>query len=194
VQIQKALGLSKKQVASLWLRYSYRVPPKIHAVAERLRLAINPNAQPSESVRWHVQQGSVAIAILDSENAVLDRVETLLRQWHEDGITSVAILCPNMKSASHWNNKLTQRGITLQVLDGQMAYQGALTITTLDAVRGLEFDGVLLLDVSEASYPQTDTAAKTLYTSMTRSRRTVQLMAIHNAESIPSSWIQVLET
>lgn len=192
-QIQQSLKLNTSQVSHLWLRYSYRVPPNIHAAAERLRLAVSPNAPRSESVPWHSHAGQVSIATVPSHDALAMQIRTTLNDWQQLGITAVALLSPTSDRIEYWDHQLHALGVTFQVLRGNDTYRGGLILTSLDAVRGLEFDGVLLVDVNLEAYPKTPDGARKLYTSLTRSRRAVQLLSVAPPEGHPSPWLKVVE-
>lgn len=190
--IQQALGLSSKRVAHLWLSRSYRVPPKIHAAAERLRFALNPQAKPSESVPWHVHAGQVTVTRVPDAQAMPAAVQDRLKAVLDSGITAVALLAPDTDRLAWWEQAMNGWDHPFQVLRGHAGYRGGVVLATLDMVRGLEFDGVLMLDVDAHHYPDTPAAARTLYTSMTRSRRTLDLLTLDGTVG-PSPWIAVVE-
>ena len=57
-------------------------------------------------------------------------------------------------------------------------------VTSVDQVKGLEFDVVIVPDVSAAAYPDTPAARRALYVAVTRARRTVSLARIGEASPI----------
>ena len=191
--IQEALGFSAKRSAHLWLARSYRVPPKIHAAAERLRLALNPEAQPTESVPWHMHTGRITVTRAKTPEslalALRDRVEACLGA----GIVSIALLAPNLECITRWDQAMSSWGYDVQVLYGNSGYRGGMVLATLDMVRGLEFDGVLILDVNDVHYPNTPSAARALYTSLTRSRRIADLFTLDTPTQRPSHWLRIVE-
>lgn len=190
--IEKALKISPNQVSHLWLRFSYRIPPKIHAAAERLRLAVKPDARGSESVSWHSHAGEVAVSLVPKDQYA-ERAKTVVTTWIEAGIVAIAILVPSADRISPWDTVLRQGGIATQVLTTGEGYRGGVALATLDAVRGLEFDGVLLLEVDDHAYPKTKAGARNLYTSLTRARRAVHLFSEAPPHGTPSSWLTVIE-
>lgn len=192
-QIQEALELKGNRVAKLWLSRSYRVPPKIHAAAERLRLAVNPKAEPSESVTWHPHVGHVSIARLHDAPSVLLEARNLTEQCKKNGIVSIALLAPRAERIPYWEAQIRAWHTDFQVLHGNLPYRGGLILTTLDVVRGLEFDAVMLLDCSAHAYPKTAAGARALYTSLTRARREVHLLAVDNPENPVSPWLEVIQ-
>jgi DNA helicase IV len=66
---------------------------------------------------------------------------------------------------------LIARGLDpVLVLDGDFRFEPGTIVTTLAAVSGLEFDGVVLPDLSPAFYPSTPELARALYVAVTRAR------------------------
>ena len=48
--MESSLSLSAGEVAYVWLAHNYRVPPRIHNLANRLRRAVLPESRDSDSV------------------------------------------------------------------------------------------------------------------------------------------------
>ncbi|PSR22015.1 MAG: hypothetical protein C7B45_08415 [Sulfobacillus acidophilus] len=191
--MQEALGMHPNHVVHLWLSRSYRVPPKIHQAAERLRLALYPQSKPSESVPWHVHAGQVTITQTSTFEEMARVVHARIQAALAEGIVAIAILVPHTTRIDDWAQKMAQYGLDFQVLHGNDGYRGGVVLTTLDMVRGLEFDAVLIVDVNTSHYPNTPAAARALYTSMTRSRHLVDLFSLQGHEGQPSPWLSVIE-
>lgn len=192
VGIREALGVGSRRVTHLWLSRSYRVPPRIHAAAERLRTAVNPDTKPSESVPWHIHLGEVTVTCTEDPESLSTAVRERLQAARTGGIVSVALLAPDGERLRLWERDMRTRGEDVQVLRGTEGYRGGTVLTTLDMVRGLEFDAVLILDVTERHYPGTPAAARKLYTSITRARRSVDLLAGRAGPEGPSPWLSIL--
>lgn len=190
--IRSALGITSRRARHLWLARSYRVPPKIHAAAERLRTRVSPSAKPSESVPWHVHLGDVTVTCAESPTNLAETVQARLKALRTGGIVSIALLAPDEDRLQSWERDLRSWGEDFQVLRGREGYRGGTVLTTLDMVRGLEFDAVLILDVTERHYSETPAAARALYTSLTRARRSVDLLATRFGTETPSPWLPVL--
>lgn len=190
--IQDALGLKNHQVANLWLAKSYRVPPRVHHAAEQIRQTIWPDSPKSESVPWHPHVGDVTISRCATRRAEVDEARRILDNDRQQGYTAAAMLVPDLEHLTTWAKDLDQWNIEYQVLRDNVPYRGGLVLTTLDMVRGLEFDAVVLLDVSAQAYPNLAWAARKLYTSLTRSRRAVHLLAVDSPEYPSSSWLNVI--
>jgi DNA helicase IV len=190
--IRDALGIRSRRARHLWLARSYRVPPRIHAAAERLRTAVNPKTKVSESVPWHVHLGEVTITYAEGPASLADTVRARLQAARTRGIVSVALLAPDGERLESWEREMRRWGADFQVLRGREGYRGGAVLTTLDMVRGLEFDAVLILDGTERHYPHTPAAARSLYTSLTRARRSVDLLAARFGTEAPSPWLSLL--
>lgn len=188
-QIQAALGMGKTESRVLWLSRSYRVPPKIHAAAERLRLAVYPNAQSSESVPWHPHSGEVSVMSIHSQADQVQAVLKLVDQCRQSNIIAVAILAPDPAHLGPWEASVRDAGLDCQVLNGTIPYRGGLTLTVLDFVRGLEFDAVILVDCDQEAYPPTLQSARKLYTSLTRARRQAYFLTA----GLPSPWLSIMK-
>ncbi|MGC8489475.1 MAG: hypothetical protein ACP5QO_14840, partial [Clostridia bacterium] len=70
-EVRTALKLRKGAVQSLWLGRNYRVPPRIHRAAEKLRQAVDPLSPASESVPWHPVQGEVRTELLAQDEGII---------------------------------------------------------------------------------------------------------------------------
>jgi len=185
--IQTALGLRPDQIGRLWLSHNYRVPVNIHAAAERLRKAIMPDSEDSQSVPWHPHLGEVKIGVMATLEEMAQTAEAQVDQWHRQGLSAIALLAPATDQMGRWETLFT---MPWQRLNGREPYRGGTVLTTLDLVRGLEFDAVVLLEVSQEAYPDQEESARALYTAITRARRFVQVLVPLDR---PSPWIQYLE-
>lgn len=180
------LEMASNQVGYVWLRHNYRVPANIHAAAERLRSRVLPSSEESDSVPWHPHVGEVQVELSDSAAEMASKADAAVLEWRQHGITAIALIARKESSLTYWVERLQHPD---QVLKGSESYRGGVVLTTLDSVRGLEFDAVLLLEVGTAQYPDDDESARALYTALTRARRSVRLMA---PKDDPSPWISVI--
>lgn len=189
-EARTALKLRKSAVQSLWLGRNYRVPPRIHRTAERLRRALAPEAPPSESVPWHPVQGEVRTEVLDSAEAMVPSIGARVEKAHRDGISAVAVLAPDEVAADRLEADLSRFG-TVTRLNGVAPYRGGLTVGTMESARGLEFDLVILAGVDADAYPGSSVGAERLYTALTRARRAVHLLV--DPTRAVSSWVGQLD-
>ncbi len=189
-EARAALQIRRGAVQTLWLGRNYRVPPRIHRVAERLRHALDPEAPPSESVPWHPVPGEVRVRRLLPGEDLADRVQQLIDAARKEGVSAIAVLAEDEEGAGRLAGALNGRG-PLTRLDGRAPYPGGLTVGTMETARGLEFDWVVLAGVREAAYPAEAVGAERLYTAMTRARRAVHFVL--EPEKPASPWISRIE-
>jgi len=67
------------------------------------------------------------------------------------------------------------------VLDGDFPFRPGIVVTTATAVSGLEFDAVVIPDLTPAFYPATPELARALYVAATRARDWLWLLT-------PETW------
>jgi DNA helicase-2/ATP-dependent DNA helicase PcrA len=94
-----------------------------------------------------------------------NELRTLLRQWQNEGF-SICIITPTMERASFLHTKLQLE--TQLIRSETTKVNNQIIISTIDYLRGMEFDAVLLLDVNESTYPEDAKEARRLYVSLTR--------------------------
>ncbi len=184
--VERALGLGSSEVGYLWLRHNYRVPVNIHEAAERLRKVVMPGAEDSSSVPWHPHLGGVKVDWGVDRDRMASLARAQVEDWRRQGLSAIALMVPGMDQLEIWDRTL---GLPLQRLNGRDPYRGGAVLTTLEVVRGLEFDAVMLLDVSNAAYPHREVSARNLYTAITRARRFIYVLA---PSASPSPWIAVM--
>ncbi len=56
------------------------------------------------------------------------------------------------------------------VLDGDFRFEPGIIVTMASAISGLEFDAVVIPDLTPSFYPKTPELARTLYVAATRAR------------------------
>ena len=73
------------------------------------------------------------------------------------------------------------------VLDGDFRFEPGLIVTTAAAVSGLEFDAVVIPDLTPAFYPAVPELTRALYVAITRARDWVWLLT-------PDAWSPLVAT
>ena len=150
------------QVASyetVTLDVGYRCPPPVAAFARALRSA---NPVPAQSVA--LQRFSQPGALIDWLVAEVAQLE------EQDPTASVCIIVRNREPARQIAAALRGRVPCKLVLDGEFAFHRGADVTTIEHVKGLEFDYVIVPDASAATYPVTPEARRALYVAATRAR------------------------
>jgi DNA helicase IV len=189
--MRDAIKVPRRGAIQVWLAKNYRVPPVIHERAERLRQAL-AGAEPapkSESVPWHPVAGSVRVERRVEPGSVTGRILNLVAEARDEGIAAIVLIAPHESERDRLMTSLAAEGLAVQKLDGRSPYRGGVALSVPETVRGLEFDAVILTDVSAEGFPGTPPGAKRLYTCLSRARRRVDILSGGN----PSPWLQVVE-
>ena len=98
---------------------------------------------------------------------------------------SVALLARHPEQARLYYEALTQAEVpALRLVDNQdFTFTAGIDVTDVRQSKGLEFDIVILLEVTEASYPASDDARRLLHVAMTRAAH--QLWVTHTGAPSP---------
>jgi DNA helicase IV len=107
--------------------------------------------------------------------------------WHLDALVArdswrqIAVIARTPEHARRLHAELS-RGLDPQlVLEGDFTFQPGIIVTTAAAVSGLEFDAVVIPDLSPGFYPQQPELARALYVAATRARDWLWLLT-------PEAW------
>jgi hypothetical protein len=187
--VAKALGWSRGAVRKIWLHHNYRVPARIHAVAERIRRKLEPDAPGSSSVPWHPVAGDLVFMTVSDTAEVWRRVGALVDEAIGQGVASVAVLVPEADRAEPVRRALASRH-AVQRLGNDQPYGGGVAVGTAEEARGLEFDRVLVAGVPASAYPADRSGGERLYAAMTRARRAVVFLT--SADEEVSTWWDLL--
>ena len=156
--------LRAERWAEITLAITYRSVPAIgdfaRAVSEA-RAAL-PAEPPAEPALWATAcDGALAQAA-----ALCWHLDALLTR---DPWRQIAVIARNPDHARRLHSELS-RGIDPElVLDGDFRFEPGVIVTTAAAVSGLEFDAVVVPDVSASFYPSED-LRRALYVVATRAR------------------------
>jgi DNA helicase-2/ATP-dependent DNA helicase PcrA len=169
-----------QQWAEITLAVTYRSVPAISDFARALTdaKAQVPEEPPREPAVWaSACDGALAQAAALS--------------WHLDALIArdpwrqIAVIARTPEHARRLHAELARGLDPVLVLDGDFRFEPGVIVTTAAAVSGLEFDVVVIPDLSPAFYPvaSTDSAelARSLYVAATRSRDWLWLLT-------PETW------
>jgi len=162
--------LGAPEAARARLLVSYRCPPAVTALARGLREgAAGPATAPSAPE-------VVGPARFPSELHVARWLADALPALRaEDPGTSVAVVCRTEPYARRLARVLGFATGARLALGGRFSFGPGVQVTTVDEVKGLEFDHVVLPDASAATYPATGPARRALYVAVTRARHQLVL-------------------
>jgi DNA helicase IV len=162
----KELGRSHHETVTLEI--GYRCPPGVVRIARDI---LSP-ARSAQDRTTHVQSFDREPSL---DGWLADGLKLLL---HRDPRASLAVLCRSPLTARRLAAALQGRDCPARlVFDGRFLPRG-VQVTTVDQVKGLEFDFVLVPDASAKDYPDNDASRRMLYVAVTRARHQVALACV----------------
>jgi DNA helicase IV len=102
-------------------------------------------------------------------------VEELKQLARQDRRASVAVICRAPATARRLTRVLRHGVDAKLVQDGGFLHLSGVNVTTVDQVKGLEFDYVVVPDASKTNYPDQPSSRRALYVAVTRARHQVVL-------------------
>lgn len=158
------------------LEVTYRSVPAISDLGRAITTgtATLPAEPPADPSVWASACGS-AIA------------QTAALCWHLDALITrdpwrqIAVIARNPDHARRLHAELSRGLDPTLVLDGDFRFEPGLLVTTAAAVSGLEFDCVVIPDLSPGFYPVGPELARSLYVAATRARDWLWLLT-------PEAW------
>jgi superfamily I DNA/RNA helicase len=163
--------LGQSDHATVRLEVGYRCPPEVVALARTVRDAAPMAASPSRA-------DAVPVAFLRAadERGLSARLAGELRGLlRRDPRASVAVLCRSPLTARRIVEPLRGEVPARLVFDGRFLARGPVQVTTIDEVKGLEFDFVVVADASARDFPESAASRRALYVAVTRARHQVAL-------------------
>jgi DNA helicase IV len=156
------------------LRLGYRSPGDVIALASRLLPSAAPGVEPTEAVR--AATGGVVVEAVENLTAALPAHIRGLRS--RPG--SVAVVAPNERVDAVVSALRAAGADAARAEDG---LQHAVTVVGPTAVKGLEFDAVIVADPAAivASVPERARGLRLLYVALTRPTQT--LVVLHSGDA-----------
>ena len=152
--------LGRREYVRDVLAVSYRCPPDVTAFARSLREGGAPLREPAPYAQFSGEPQLLAW--------LLGELQLLLEN---DPTVSVAVICRAAETARHFSRALRFGLEARLALGGQFAFKPGVDVTAVEEVKGLEFDCVVLPDVTAVNYPDTAAARRALYVASTRAVR-----------------------
>lgn len=157
-----ALGVSGATTCRLEI--SYRCPRPIVELAQAVlgagdRAAARA-AREGAPVSW-LRLPSEAHAQLALASALRELVESEPR-------ASIAVIASEPEAARRTHAALSDVPSTRLVIDGDFTFAPGVDVTHVDAVKGLEFDYVVIPDATREAYPDEPEASRRLHVAITR--------------------------
>jgi DNA helicase IV len=176
------LGRSDATTAALTV--SYRCPPPIEDVA---RAVLDPAQRP----RGVAHRDHLLVTRHDSPcHLVAALVDALLALGRDDPHVHVAVVCRHTETALALHAALARAlPARLVVEDGDFLFAPGVEVTTVQDVKGLEFDVVVLPDLDAATYPDRPDARRALYVATTRPLHRLWLASAGPWSPLLPSWL-----
>lgn len=168
--------LRRPRWAEVTLEVTYRSVPAIATFGRAVTdgTARLPSDPPADPAVW--------ATACDSPMA-----QATMLSWHLDALVvrepwrQVAVIARTAEHARRLHAELARGLEPTLVLDGDFRFEPGIIVTTAAAVSGLEFDAVVIPDVTPAFYPVTPEIARSLYVAATRARDWLWLLT-------PEAW------
>lgn len=158
------------------LRKSYRNTVEIANFATDILYHGSFEVYPIEPIIRHGDP--VGIHKCEDEKAILEIAVQTVKQWQQEGMETIALICENEEEAARISKQLAQE-IPITVCDQEhMEFGMGVMVLPLNLTKGLEFDAVFIFNASERIYPTTDASAKRLYVAATRALHHLEICHI----------------
>ncbi len=147
------------------LNVSYRSPKEIVSFAHNVLGPLAPKELP-ESKR----DGGPIIetSVQHLEHASMLISSALVELMNREPKASIAIICSKESIARELYSEIEEVGSIRLVLDENFSLRPGVDVTTVEQIRGLEFDYVIIPDCDKDVYPVNNTARKRLHLAATR--------------------------
>jgi DNA helicase IV len=172
-QALEALGVGT-EVTTCRLGVTYRCPAPVAAFAQAV---LGPLAPP-EPPRAGRPGAPVARFDFPAEaHAHLFLVEALRDLVEREPRASAAVIAASPGTARAVHRLLADLPEARLVLDGAFGFRPGIDVTEVSAVKGLEFDYVVVPDASAGAYPDADEARRRLHVAVTRASHQLWVLA-----------------
>jgi len=165
----------EKEYKRLHLQTSYRSTKQIMDMANRVLLNSNYDFPLVIPVNRH---GNVpSIKKVQSIGELYDEMVNSIQLFEEKGYKKIAILTATKQGAIDTFDQLKRRNVTQMevITEGHQELKEKIVIIPSYLVKGLEFDAVMIEDVSDETFKDETHHAKMLYMSITRAHHDLHM-------------------
>lgn len=175
------LGLPSAEVETL--RTSYRSTAEVMAFARAVLGPLWEEEEPPRAVRSGPPVEVFGFA--DSGACVAFLADALRQLVREEPLASVAVLAPDAEQAALYYDGLDTSEVPRlrRVESGRFAFAPGIEVAEIEQAKGLEFDYVVLVDVSAAAFPDSPRSRRLLHVGATRAIH--QLWVTHAGPASP---------
>ena len=154
---------------------SYRTTDEIMSVANKIAKHLNLN-----EAELTVRHGDDVEFLNIKKNDYVLKIKDVVKDLLDKGNNTIAIVCKNEEVSIEINNKLKGIGLdipNLTINDDVTDNNFKICTVPCSLVKGLEFDGVIVVDASEDIYTSLDSLdMKLLYVAITRALHNVVIL------------------
>lgn len=163
------------------LQVSYRCPKPITELAQQI-LGTQAPVDAAKSGREGAPVGMHVFP--DEAQGQLFLADALRHLLDRERDASVGIIASTPEAARRIYQVLEEVPEARLVLDGEFSFAPGIDVTDVDNVKGLEFDYVILPDVTPGAYPDTPESRRRLHVAVTRASHQLWVMAAGRLSSI----------
>lgn len=172
---QESLGvLGVRDARTVRLSTSYRCPRPVTELARHLLGNLAPQ-QETKAAREGAPVGRFVFA--DSAQAALFVAGALRDLLDREPGASVAVIAHDAESARRFFPLVADRPDARLVLDGEFTFEPGVDVTDVDNAKGLEWDYVVVPDVSARAWPATLDMRRRLHVAVTRTTHQLWLVS-----------------
>lgn len=124
--------------------------------------------------------------IKDIKEESIKEFVQLIKNEFEKGSVTVAVICRDKEQVKQTYERIIkyEKNLERDIVDYTLNdYKTGLLILTVEDAKGLEFDTVILLDINNRTYPDTELSTRLLYVAITRSLH--RLIVVENNNRSP---------
>jgi hypothetical protein len=178
---QSMAELARPDYERVVLGVNYRCPPAVVSVARRLVAAVDGadrTSSGSTGAGAELDESSHFVPFINECHLAAWLIGELSEIGKRDRRASVAVICRTPATARRLVRALRHALDARLVLDGKFVYHSGINVTTVEQVKGLEFDYVIVPDASPTNYPNQPSSRRALYVAVTRARHQLVLGAV----------------
>lgn len=163
------------------LRKSYRNTVEIAEFATNILCHGSFSIYPIEPIIRHGK--AVEVLACDDFSGLIRKSADIIENWRRDGMETIAVVCVDETEAATVREQLRAQNVPVENVMEELHFEEGVMVLSLEYTKGLEFDAVLLFDVSEQKYPAQDGYVKRLYVAATRALH--ELVVLYRGELTP---------
>jgi DNA helicase IV len=159
------VALGARGAHEVQLKTGYRCPNPVALFAHQVLGPLAPAEMPAP-----VRDGPPVIrsSFPSEPHAVYAMVEALTELTDREPETAIAIITSNAAAAKRLHPILGRSLPVRLVLRGEFTFTPGIDLTPVDQIKGLEFDVVVIPDVTSSSYPDLPSSRRRLHVACTR--------------------------